>query len=88
MDEQQLQLKKETLKTIKEKFFSGKAAFELADLDHLYKQFENELNIAVKNKAICRDAELTASWLEIFKAVSVGYFAETVLAATDKELFY
>ncbi|MGB5895122.1 MAG: AMP-binding protein, partial [Ignavibacteriaceae bacterium] len=88
MDEQQLQVKKETLNTIKEKFFSGKAAFERADLDHLYKQFEDELSNAVKNKTICKDADLTESWLEIFKVVSVGYFAEPVMAAADKELFY
>ncbi|MGB5896233.1 MAG: AMP-binding protein, partial [Ignavibacteriaceae bacterium] len=88
MNEQQILLKKETLNTIKEKFFSGKAAFEQADLNHLYKQFEDELNNAVKNKTICKDAELTESWLEIFKEVSTGYFAGPVMAATDKELFY
>ena len=54
MNKQQLQLKKDTLNTIKEKFFSGKAAFELADLNHLYKQFEDELKNAVKNKTICK----------------------------------
>ena len=70
MNEQKILLKKETLKTIKEKFFSGKAAFEQADLNPLYKQFEDELNNAVKNKTICRNAELTKSWLEIFNAVS------------------
>ncbi len=77
MNEPQLQ-KHNTLSAIKEKFYSGKAAFEKADLDHLYKQFEDELNNAVNNKAICKDAELTDSWLEIFKAVSEGYFAGPV----------
>ncbi len=87
MNEQQLQ-KHNTLSAIKEKFYSGKAAFEKADLNHLYKQFEDELKNAVNNKTICKDAELTESWLEIFKAVSAGYFAEPVMAAMDKELFY
>jgi len=88
MNEQQTRLKKETLNTIKEKFFSGKAAFEQADLDHLYKQFGEELNSAVKNKTMCQDAELAESWLEIFKAVSEGHFAAPVMAFGDKELFY
>ncbi|MCH7773624.1 MAG: hypothetical protein IH784_04350 [Bacteroidetes bacterium] len=88
MNKQQLLVKKETLNTIKEKLFSGKAAFEKEDLNHLYKQFEDELNNAVNNKAICKDAELTESWLEIFKAVSAGYFADPVMAAMDKEIFY
>ena len=87
MNEQQLQ-KHNTLSAIKEKFYSGKAAFEEADLNHLYKQLEDELNNAVKNKAICKDAELTESWLELFKAVSAGYFAEPVMTAMDKEIFY
>jgi len=87
MNEPQLQ-KHRTLSAIKEKFYSGKAAFEKADLDHLYKQFEDELKNAVNNKAICKDAELTESWLEIFKAVSAGYFADPVMAAIDKEIFY
>ncbi|MCH7962355.1 MAG: GNAT family N-acetyltransferase [Bacteroidetes bacterium] len=88
MNEQRILLNKETLSTIKEKFFSGKAAFEKAELDHLYKQFEDELKNAVNNKALCKDAELTKSWLEIFIAVSEGFFADPVMAAMDKEIFY
>jgi long-subunit acyl-CoA synthetase (AMP-forming) len=88
MNAQQILLKKESLNKIKEKFFSGKAAFEQKDLDQLYKQFEDELNNAVKNKTICKDAELAESWFEIFKAVSEGYFAGPIMAAMDKELFY
>ncbi|MEJ2196606.1 MAG: AMP-binding protein, partial [Ignavibacteriaceae bacterium] len=88
MNEQQTLLKKDTLNTIKEKFFSGKAAFEPEDLKHLYKQFEDELNNAVKSKTICKDTELAESWLDIFKAVSEGHFAVPVMASLDKELFY
>lgn len=87
MNEQQLQ-KYNTLSTIKEKLFSGKAAFEKEELNQLYKQFEDELSDAVKNKAICKNAELTESWFEIFKAVSAGCFADPVMAAIDKETFY
>ncbi|MCH8033421.1 MAG: GNAT family N-acetyltransferase [Bacteroidetes bacterium] len=88
MNEQQIPVKKETLNKIKEKLFSGKAAFEKEDLNHLYKQFEDELKNAVNNKALCKDAELTKSWLEIFIAVSEGFFADPVMAAMDKEIFY
>jgi long-chain acyl-CoA synthetase len=87
MNEQQLQ-RHNTLTTIKEKLFSGKAAFENEELNHLYKQLEEELSNAVKNKAICKNSELTELWYEIFKAVSEGYFAEPVMAAINKELFY
>jgi hypothetical protein len=88
MNKQQILLKKETLNTIKEKFFAGEAAFEQEDLDHLYKQFEDLLYSAVENKTICKNEELTESWLEIFIAVSEGHFTGPVMSAMDKELFY
>ena len=42
MNEQELNVNNETLISIKEKLFSGKAAFESNDLEKLCKQFEEE----------------------------------------------
>jgi long-subunit acyl-CoA synthetase (AMP-forming) len=88
MSEQQLNVNNETLTSIKEKLFSGRAAFEPNDLENLYKQFEDELTDAIKNQSISKNDETTREWLETIKSILTGDFADTLFFSLDKENFY
>ena len=88
MNEQQLKSNIDSLGTIKEKLFAGKAALDNTDLDHLFKQIEEELSSVPGNKTFINKEKLITGWIEIFKAVSSGDFAEPLMAALDKDNFY
>jgi hypothetical protein len=81
MSEQQLNVNNETLTSIKEKLFSGRAAFEPNDLENLYKQFEDELTDAIKNQSISKNDETTREWVETIKSILTGDFADTLFVS-------
>jgi len=58
MKDQQINVNSEILTSIKEKLFSGRAAFDPNDLNQLYKQFEEELTNAIINGTIYKNEEL------------------------------
>jgi long-subunit acyl-CoA synthetase (AMP-forming)/GNAT superfamily N-acetyltransferase len=88
MSNKQIELNKESLSSIKKKLFSGKAAFEEKELNHLYKQFEDELNKKIKDKSSAENIVLSQTWVDVFKAVSSGDFTDSLMATLDKESFY
>ena len=88
MKDQQINVNNEILTSIKEKLFSGRAAFDPNDLNQLYKQFEEELTNAIINGTICKNEELAQEWLEIIEAISSGDFADTLLSSFNSKNYY
>ena len=88
MKDQQINVNSEILTSIKEKLFSGRAAFDPNDLNQLYKQFEEELTNAIINGSICKNEELAQEWLEIIEAISSGDFADTLLSSFNSKNYY
>ena len=88
MSEQQLNVNNETLTSIKEKLFSGKAAFESDELEKLYKQFEYGLTNAIQSKEVCKNEETSKEWLDIVGSISTGDFADSLFTLLNEQLFY
>ena len=88
MNEQQLNVNNETLTSIKEKLFSGRAAFEPNELSQLYKQFEDELNNSIINGTLCKNNESAQEWFEILESISSGDFADSLFSSLGNEHFY
>ncbi|MGD8306049.1 MAG: AMP-binding protein, partial [Ignavibacteria bacterium] len=82
------ELNNKSLITIKEKFFSGKAALEEPELKRLYIEFEEELRKSIEKRELGKNEELTRSFLEIFKTTLPGEFAYTLMTALNENLYY
>lgn len=88
MTEHQLKERNEILTSIKDKLFSGKAAFDSDDLRFLYEQFEEELTNALINETVCKNEEIAQVWLEMLESISSGDFTDSLFSSLNKEKFY